>query len=105
MEEDLYGVEDEEGFYEVEDEMSTPDKPNQQLHTLLLLLLLYYIFSLLDMFAFLHAQLNWYCFLFKHIHAWTGKTYSLPKFTIMVLALRALRFSYRLGILAAELLL
>ena len=57
------------------------------------------------MFAFLRAQLNRYCFLFEYVHAWTGKTHSLPEFVIMVLALRALRFSYGNSLLQAEPLL
>jgi hypothetical protein len=65
----------------------------------------YYVFSSKDMFAFLRAQLNRYCFLFEHVYAWTGKTHSLPEFMMMVLALRALRFSYGSGILCAESLL
>jgi hypothetical protein len=123
VEEDLYGVEDEEDFYKVKDEedlygvedernvrveMSTQDlqdEQDQQLHAPLPLPLPYYIFSSSDMLAFLRAQLNRYCFLFEYIHAWTGKTHSLPEFIMMVLALRALRFSYGSGILAAESLL
>src|SRR5271165_6996643 len=68
-EEVFYEVEEDEDSYRVEEERgsSLPLPPP----------LPYYIFSSLDMFAFLRAQLNQYCFLFEHIYAWTGKTHSL----------------------------
>jgi hypothetical protein len=105
VEEDLYGVEDERNARVELSIRDLLDEQDPQLQAPLPLPLPYYIFSSLDMFAFLRAQLNRYCFLFEYIYAWTGKTHSLPEFIMMVLALRALRFSYGSGILAAESLL
>ncbi|HEV2644800.1 MAG TPA: hypothetical protein VGU46_00395 [Acidobacteriaceae bacterium] len=62
----------------------------------------YYIITSPDMFRFLRAQINKYCLLFEHVLAGTNKTHSLPEFVMMVLALRALRFSYGSSILSRE---
>ncbi|KFZ25059.1 hypothetical protein V502_00463 [Pseudogymnoascus sp. VKM F-4520 (FW-2644)] len=65
----------------------------------------YYVIPTADVFAFIRAQLNKYCLLFEQVLAWTNKTHSLPEFIMMVVALRALRFSYGSAQLSRELLL
>jgi hypothetical protein len=65
----------------------------------------YYIVPTTDLFDFLYAQINKYCFLFEHILAHTAKTYSLPETMVMVVALRALRFCYGSNLLQRESLL
>ncbi len=65
----------------------------------------YYIVPTQELLGFLYAQVNKYCFLFEHILAHTGKTYSLPETIVMVVALRALRFCYGSNLLAQESLL
>lgn len=65
----------------------------------------YYVIPTADVFAFIRAQLNKYCLLFEHVLAWTNETHSLPEFIMMVLALRALRFSYGSAQLSREALL
>lgn len=54
----------------------------------------YYSIPTADVFGFIRAQLNKYCLLFEQVLAWTNETHSLPEFIMMVVALRALRFSY-----------
>ncbi|KAF4620107.1 hypothetical protein G7Y89_g14718 [Cudoniella acicularis] len=54
----------------------------------------YYIVPSSDLFDFLHAQVNKYCFLFEHILAHATKTRSLSETAIMIVALRALRVCY-----------
>ncbi|OBT71266.1 hypothetical protein VF21_09920 [Pseudogymnoascus sp. 05NY08] len=68
-------------------------------------LLPYYIVPTTKLLDFLYAQINKYCFLFKHILAHTAKTYSLPKTVVMVVALRALWFCYGSSLLVQESLL
>ncbi|KAK6591266.1 hypothetical protein H4I96_00003 [Botrytis cinerea] len=65
----------------------------------------YYIIPTKGALDFLAAQINKYCFLFEHILSHTGKTYSLPETTVMITALRALRFSYGSNLLQQESLL
>jgi hypothetical protein len=65
----------------------------------------YYIIPSQEVFQFLSAQINKYCFLFERTLAHTAKSYSLPETMVMSLALRALRFSYGGGLLPRELLL
>lgn len=65
----------------------------------------YYIVPTQELLSFLYAQINKYCFLFEHILAHTGKTYSLPETIAMVVALRALRFCYGSNLLGRESLL
>lgn len=55
-----------------------------------------------DMFAFLRAQINRFCFLFEQVYSSLAKNHSLEEFVMMTLALRALRFSYGSSVLAAE---
>ena len=40
--------------------------------------------------------------MFEQVYAWLGKNHSLEEFTMMTLALWALRFSYGAGVIAAE---
>ena len=65
----------------------------------------YYIVPTKELLSFLYAQINKYCFLFEHVLAHTGKTYSLPETIVMVVALRALRFCYGGNLLGRESLL
>ena len=65
----------------------------------------YFIVSSQQLFAFLYAQINKYCFLFEHTLAHTARTYSLPETMVMVVALRALRFCYGSNMLFKESLL
>ncbi|PVH92672.1 hypothetical protein DM02DRAFT_604978, partial [Periconia macrospinosa] len=65
----------------------------------------YYIVPSQELFGFLRAQINKYCFLFEHTLAHTARTYSLPETMVMVIALRALRFCYSSNMLARESLL
>ncbi|KAF7441634.1 hypothetical protein A1F99_140680 [Pyrenophora tritici-repentis] len=65
----------------------------------------YYIVPSPELFSFLYAQINKYCFLFEHTLAHTARTYSLPETMVMVIALRALRFCYGSSLLARESLL
>ena len=65
----------------------------------------YYIVPSQELFGFLRAQINKYCFLFEHTLAHTARTYSLPETIVMVVALRALRFCYGSSMLARESLL
>ncbi|PVH92677.1 hypothetical protein DM02DRAFT_619785 [Periconia macrospinosa] len=65
----------------------------------------YYIVSSQELFGFLRAQINKYCFLFEHTLAHTARTYSLPETMVMVIALRALRFCYSSSMLCRESLL
>ena len=65
----------------------------------------YYVVPSPELFGFLHAQINKYCFLFEHTLAHTARTYSLPETMVMVIALRALRFCYGSNMLARESLL
>ena len=65
----------------------------------------YYIVPSQELFAFLRAQINKYCFLFEHTLAHTARTYSLPETMVMVIALRALRFCYGSSMLCRESLL
>ncbi|OBT72510.1 hypothetical protein VF21_08650, partial [Pseudogymnoascus sp. 05NY08] len=44
-----------------------------------------------DVFAFIRAQLNKYCLLFKHVLTWTNETHLLPEF-IMILLWEALLY-------------
>ncbi|TGO31397.1 hypothetical protein BHYA_1028g00010 [Botrytis hyacinthi] len=78
--------------YGDEDDISRPHLP-------------YYIIPTKGVLDFLAAQINKYCFLFEHILSHTGRTYSLPETTVMVTALRALRFSYGSNLLQQESLL
>ena len=55
-----------------------------------------------DIFAFLRAQINRFCFLFEQVYSWLGPSHSLEEFVMMTLALRTLRFSYGSSVLAAE---
>ncbi|PVH96290.1 hypothetical protein DM02DRAFT_687910 [Periconia macrospinosa] len=68
-------------------------------------LLPYYIVPSQELFGFLRAQINKYCFLFEHTLAHTARTYSLPETMVMVIALRALRFCYGSSMLYRESLL
>ncbi|KAJ4330976.1 hypothetical protein N0V95_009970, partial [Ascochyta clinopodiicola] len=70
-----------------------------------LLLLLYYIVPLQELFGFLCAQINKYCLLFEHTFANTGRSVLLQETMVMVIALRALRFCYSSNMLAKESLL
>jgi hypothetical protein len=54
----------------------------------------YYIVLSSDIFDFLHAQVNKYCVLFEHIFGHATKTRSLSETAMMIVALRALRYSY-----------
>ncbi|KAF2844277.1 hypothetical protein T440DRAFT_523630 [Plenodomus tracheiphilus IPT5] len=65
----------------------------------------YFIIPTKTLLGFLSAQINKYCFLFEYTLAHTARTYSLPETTIMVAALRALRFCYGSNMLAGESLL
>ncbi|KFZ11857.1 hypothetical protein V501_04537 [Pseudogymnoascus sp. VKM F-4519 (FW-2642)] len=65
----------------------------------------YYIIPTSELLDFLYAQINKYCFLFEHILTHTARTYSLPETVMMVVALRALRFSYDASLLRRESLL
>ena len=65
----------------------------------------YYIVPSQELFGFLRAQINKYCFLFEHTLAHTARTYSLPETMVMVIALRALRFCYGSSMLNRESLL
>ena len=69
------------------------------------LLIPYYIVPLQELFGFLRAQINKYCFLFEHTLAHTARTYSLPETMVIVIALRALRFCYGSSMLNRESLL
>lgn len=65
----------------------------------------YYIIPTQELLAFLYGQVNKYCFLFEHVLAHTARAYSLPETAVMVIALRALRFSYGSSLLQRESLL
>ncbi|KAF2626745.1 hypothetical protein BU25DRAFT_342766 [Macroventuria anomochaeta] len=65
----------------------------------------YYIVPTKELFGFLHAQINKYCFLFEHTYAHTFGPVSHPQSAVMLVALRALRFCYSSNILAQESLL
>lgn len=65
----------------------------------------YYVVPSQELFSFLRAQINKYCFLFEHTLAHTARTYSLPETMVMVVALRALRFCYGSNMLCKESLL
>ncbi|KAL5370972.1 hypothetical protein DPSP01_014565 [Paraphaeosphaeria sporulosa] len=62
----------------------------------------YYVVPSPELFGFLHAQINKYCFLFEHTLAHTARTYSLPETMVMVIALRALQFCYGSNLLKRE---
>ena len=55
-----------------------------------------------DIFAFLCAQINRFCFAFEQVYSWLGASHSFEELVMMTLALRALRFSYGSSALAAE---
>ncbi|KAF2189412.1 hypothetical protein K469DRAFT_724044 [Zopfia rhizophila CBS 207.26] len=65
----------------------------------------YYIIPTQELLGFLYAQINKYCFLFKHILAHTAMTYSLPEIIVMVVTLQALRFYYNTSLIQKESLL
>ena len=66
----------------------------------------YYIVPTLELFRFLYAQINKFCFLFEYLYAYKSFRYVLtPESAVMLVALRALRFCYSSNILAKESLL
>jgi hypothetical protein len=65
----------------------------------------FYTFRSKQVLQFLKAQINKHCFLFEYVLANTQTTHSLPEFTVMVLALRALRYSYSSTLIQRESLL
>lgn len=54
----------------------------------------YYVVPSIDLFGFLYAQVNKYCFLFEHVLSQSNKTLSLSETAVMIVALRALRHCY-----------
>jgi hypothetical protein len=54
----------------------------------------YYVVPSSDLFSFLHAQVNKYCFLFEHVLSHLNKTLPLSETAVMIVALRALRHCY-----------
>lgn len=55
---------------------------------------LYYVVLSSDLFGFLYAQVNKYCFLFEHVLSQSNKTLSLSETAVMIVALRVLRYCY-----------
>jgi hypothetical protein len=54
----------------------------------------YFVVPSRDLFSFLYAQVNKYCFLFEHVLSHSNKTLSLSETAVMIVALRALRHCY-----------
>jgi len=66
----------------------------------------YYIVPTPELFRFLYAQINKFCFLFEYLYAYKSFGHvSTPESAVMLVALRALRFCYSSNILAKESLL